>query len=371
MKSLKFILFFIILISVFQVSGQKSIKYSFFIAGHSSGKPGVNKNGLHPAFKNKFPYIKSREEIKFGVLLGDIVAQGGATPLDWDEVDSDIDSLGMPVYFSAGNHDMENRPLFESRYGPTYYSFTYNNDLFIVLDPNIDGWSIKGEQLDFLENVIDTSFLNVNNIFVMFHQLLWWSPDNIYANVHPNSFAGLEQPTNFWSDIMPMFSTLPNEVFMCAGDLGAQSWSDDFMYDNFTNISFIGTGMGEGEGDNFIIINVDNDKKISYDLICLNDSIMNCFGNLTDYRLSNGLSENDFTGIRVYPNPANSFFILAFLNDFTGKVQLLSPLGQIVFEEQVTNIRFKKINVLNSLTGIYIVNAENDKVVFTKKIVFR
>ena len=368
MKSFKWIIFLLLLIPFNILSGQNSsIKYSFFIAGHTSGTPGVNNIGLHPAFKDKFDYIQSRDEIKFGVLLGDIVVQGGATPEEWDEVDADIESLGLPVYFAAGNHDVENRPLFESRYGPTYYSFTFHNDLFIVLDPNIDGWSIKGEQLDFLESVIDSS-QNVNNIFVMFHQLLWCSSGDKYSNVTPNSYEGLIKPANFWNDIYPLFRSLPNEVFMCAGDMGATSWSDDFMYDKFANISFIGTGMGEGDGDNFIILNVNDDKTISYDLICLSNQKLNCFGDLTDYRISNGSYENEFTGISVYPNPATSFFNLDFLNEFTGKIQLINILGQIVSENQVTNIRFRKNIVSGSLRSLYIIKAENGKDVFTTKI---
>jgi hypothetical protein len=42
-----------------------------------------------------------------------------------------------------------------------------------------------------------------------------------------------------------MFNDLPNEVFMFCGDLGAVSSSSDVMYDNYDNISFIGSGMGD------------------------------------------------------------------------------------------------------------------------------
>ena len=69
---------------------------------------------------------------------------------DWDEIDAEIDTLDLPIYFTVGNHDMENCPLFESRCGIAYFDFIYNNDLFIVLDPDIDGWNITGSQLLFL-----------------------------------------------------------------------------------------------------------------------------------------------------------------------------------------------------------------------------
>ena len=95
-----------------------------------------------------FPWKTS----KFGFFTGDIVATGSDST-DWIEVDNDVDSLGIPVYYTVGNHDMEDIPLYENRYGITYYSFKYNEDLFIVLDPNLAGWGIKNEQKD-LSNIL-------------------------------------------------------------------------------------------------------------------------------------------------------------------------------------------------------------------------
>jgi len=95
------------------------LAYSFFIAGHSSGKFGENNVDLYPVFKEKFGYIQNREEMQFGFLLGDI-GSPHKTAQDWDEEDADNNSLGFPVFFAVGNHDMENRPLYENRYGISY-----------------------------------------------------------------------------------------------------------------------------------------------------------------------------------------------------------------------------------------------------------
>jgi len=64
------------------------------------------------------------EQIKFGVLTGDVVPH--PTPLDWDGIDNDIKLIGKTVYIAAGNHDLEDRLLFENRYGSTYYNFNFN-----------------------------------------------------------------------------------------------------------------------------------------------------------------------------------------------------------------------------------------------------
>lgn len=142
------------------------ISHSFFIAGHTYGSPGVDNEGLHPAFKNKFNLIQNDESVDFGILTGDIVITG--TEQNWNEVDVDLNELGLPVYFAAGNHDMTDRALFESRHGQTYYSFVHQSDLFIVLDPNIDEWNISGDQLQFLQGVLNDEVQNINNIFVFF-----------------------------------------------------------------------------------------------------------------------------------------------------------------------------------------------------------
>lgn len=343
-----------------------SLAYSFFIAGHTYGKAGVNNVGLHPAFKDKFGYIQSREEIAFGVLLGDIVSPDPVAQ-DWDEVDADIDTLGLPVYFAVGNHDMENRPLFESRYGDTYYSFIYQNDLFVILDPNLDGWSISGLQLEFLQNTIASNSISVDNIFVMFHQLLWWQSDNIYSAVRPNSFAGMSSPTNFWTDIEPLLNSLPNQVVCCAGDFGAAYWSDDFMYDTYDNISFVGTGMGEGIGDNFIVINVNTNKSVSYDLICLNNPELNCFGDLVDYKITS-IQENS-NPIAVYPNPSSGKFKLEFPQSFIETVQIIALDGQVIWESQVFKHSKLEVDLSHLPKGLYLLRTTGSKLSTTMKII--
>jgi len=198
--------------------------YSFFAAGHVSGKPGKNNPGIHPPFKQKFSYIQSRPEIILGFFTGDIVSTG-PTAQDWAEVDADIDTLGLPVYFAVGNHDMEDRPLYEGIYGDTYYSFLLEGDLFIVLDPNIDEWNISNAQLTFFENTLNDNADEVDNIFVFFHQLLWWESNNSYSNFYPNSFAGRADSINFWTEIEPLAHQLSNNVVFIAGDIGAAPWS--------------------------------------------------------------------------------------------------------------------------------------------------
>ncbi len=364
MKTLLNILGVLLLFNVFNINAQT--KYSFFIAGHTYGQPGVNNIGFHPPFKEKFEYIKNRSEIKFGVLTGDIA---GTHPdsNDWDEVDADISELGLPVYMAVGNHDMRERELYESRYGNTYFSFIFENDLFLILDPNLNGWSIKGDQLDFMYNTVNENASSVDNIFVFFHQLLWWENDGIYGHVDPNSNEGIERPINFYTELEPFFHNLNNEVVMCAGDLGAASWSGDFLYDNYDNISFVASGMGEGIGDNFIVINVDEEKEITYDLICLNDPITECMGELTDYEISaiDNLNPNETT--LIYPMPADKYIKFKHIVG-TVTVSLYNLNGVEVFQK--TCKADETIDISSVKPGFYACKISgNDDYYLTKLII--
>jgi hypothetical protein len=287
------VLLFIISISLVSVAGcqrdeedpgsRPSIRYSFFVAGHTYGKPGVDNIGFHPPFRQKFDFIKNDSSIKFGVLTGDIVSSGTAT--NWDEIDRDIEALGIEVHFTVGNHDMSDRQLYENRYGRTYYSFIHARDLFIVLDPNIDGWNISHEQLQFLKDELQQKSERADHVFVLFHQVMWWAPDNIFKNVNINSLDGRADTINYWDEVEPLFHSLPLPVYLFAGDVGAFATGDEFMYYHYDNITLIASGMGGEVRDNFVVVDVYNDRTVHFRLIALNGDDINALGKLEDYRL--------------------------------------------------------------------------------------
>jgi len=259
------------------------LEYSFFVAGHTYGGAGIDNVGLHPPMEAKFGFIKSDSLMEFGVLTGDIVISGSTQ--NWDDVDASLALLEMPVYFAAGNHDLTDRPLYESRYGLTYYTFEKHGDLFIVLDPSLDNWNISGDQLTFIQNTLNEKAPSAKNIYVFFHQLLWWSPDNIYKNVQANSVADRDPNMNFWTEVEPLFNALPNNVIMFAGDVGKSTTVTPFMYHHYDNITFIASGMGNGVTDNFVIVDVWSDKSVTYRLISLNTAEIDALGKLVDYVL--------------------------------------------------------------------------------------
>lgn len=364
---------FFSLLSIPAKTQNDPVPYSFFVAGHTYGAPGVDNIGFHPPFKAKFSYIQSRPEIEFGVLTGDIVSSN-PTAVDWDEIDADIDTLGLPTYFAVGNHDMENRPLFESRYGNTYYSFVHQNDLFIVLDPNIDEWNISGAQLQFLQDVVQNRASAADNIYVFFHQILWKEADNPFNYIHWNSSVGRGESVNFWSEVEPIFRSLSNDVIMFAGDLGAP-WTTDVTYDSYDNITLIATGMGDPDGENFVVVNVEANKSVNYDLICLSSADMNCLGKLTDYLrvtevpIANDTIDIESPSVSLYPNPAINQVTIS--QNLIGKatIQLFNTIGRLVLEERLEKEDHNTIDIDQFSSGIYFARVFNSKHDSTTKLV--
>ncbi len=330
-------------------SSKISDYYSFFVAGHTYAWKGLNKG-----FVEKFEYIKSRPEIQFGVFTGDMVASNPKAS-NWDLVDRDVKKLGLPVFFSVGNHDVENSLLFDERYGDTYYSFFFERDLFIVLDPNIDHWNISDEQLEFLVTVLRNYASKSRHIFVFFHQLIWWEPDTKYAQIIPNSMAGRADSVNFWTEIAPLFHDLSNRVYMFAGDVGAGEWSSDFMFDEYENITLTASGMGESVGDNFLIINVDSSENVGFELICLNNQVLDCFGEIENYNLS-ALSDQVEQSEKVIRDPSDS--ISSGEKMKSSWITVYGLAGEKLEYGSVKGDLASLISILESGTYIYIMEDE-------------
>ena len=276
-------LLYIIIIAMLALScNNNDTPYAFFIAGHSYGKPLADNPGLHPPFINIFDYLNDDEEIEFGILTGDIVRL--STPASWDTVDAQLLQLDKKVYFCPGNHDTYNRELYQSRYGDPYYSFSFMNDLFIILDGNLDRWNISGEQLNFLQNTLKEVDATTGNVFVFVHQLIWWNEHNIFSRVDLNWPPYTPDSTNYWSDIEPLLQNLPADVYLIAGDLGANNIASPVMYYPDRNITYIASGMGSITSDNIIIARVKANKKVTFELISLGDD-KSKLGKLEDYIL--------------------------------------------------------------------------------------
>ncbi|WP_298893583.1 metallophosphoesterase [uncultured Psychroserpens sp.] len=276
----------LLIFSLISCKASKNESYSFFIAGHAYGNPldKADKKGLYDLFKDKIPYVNEQKNMKFGVLLGDVVRQGSF----WPEAQKDISNFEMPIYIARGNHD---GPLeqFEQKFGKSYRSFVQNKSLFIILDPNIDEWNISGEQLTFLKNAIKTNEKTVQKIFIFTHQMIWWHKRK-YPEPFPNSLFNKSPEINYWSEIEPLLKELNKPVYLFAGDVGSFSKEHrkkdhiiEYDYYKDKNLTYVSTGMGGGVRDNFVIVDVTKEGNVSFRLIHLNGNDINGLGKLQDY----------------------------------------------------------------------------------------
>jgi len=263
-------------------SRDKEASFSFFVAGHTYGAPSGINPGLHPPFIDMFPYLNDVKEIDLGVLTGDIVRK--STDEAWDTVGQQLKQLNKKVYLCPGNHDIHPREIFESRFGNTYYSFTHKDNLFIVLDGNLDRWNITGDQLSFLVNTLGSADETISNVFIFIHQLVWWDKDNIFSKVNLNWPPYTPDSTNYWSQVEPLLQDYRRPVFLFAGDLGANDQASPLMYYPDRNITYAASGMGNGKNDNFLIVHVKDDKSVDISLAAIGAD-MNRMGRIEDYQL--------------------------------------------------------------------------------------
>ena len=283
---------FIVLLFTFLILGcstnKKTIKHSFFVAGHTYGNPRaeVHTKGLYSFFMDKVPFINEQHNMDFGFLLGDIVWMPNA----WPEAERDISKFKMPIHVVKGNHDGK-LDFFINKFGETYKKFMHKGNLYVILDSTMDKWNISGDQLVFLINALRVDGRKANNIFILAHHLLWYSKDE-FPNPIPNSSAGKASKTNFWSKIEPLLKNQKKPIYLFAGDMGAfpkkfrkQKNTIEYFYYNYENITFVGTGVGGGVRDNFVIVDILKDQTIKFRLIHLNGNDINGIGKLEDFQL--------------------------------------------------------------------------------------
>ena len=255
------------------LSTQTFSKYSFFVAGHSYGSHSGLNIGLHPPFLKKLSSL-SDSSINFLFLTGDIVNK--STNESWMQVANELDDIAIETFYVMGNHD-ENKigyDIFNTKHGGTYYSFKYQNELYVVLNSTLQQRSISKDQIEFLTEILDSIDTKIKNVFVFFHEILWNSHEK-YKDVMSNSRSRYNQIvtySNYWNYVHPLLKATGKSVYVIAGDVAGNTDAIPAFYDTWDNVTLIASGMGEVEEENFLKVNVDTDT-VKFELIGLNDKI--------------------------------------------------------------------------------------------------
>jgi hypothetical protein len=274
------------------IDNEKLLLTKFYLAGHVYGAPSEKNNGLHKPFVDFMTKNDSINKFDFGMLLGDLTYIPNKET--YTEIETFIKNTGVKHYAAIGNHDETlSAKYFKKLFGQkTFYSFSKNDSLFIVLDPGKD-WAIGYDQILFLKETLKKSNM-YQNIFVFTHQLFWVEKDNIFSVIKPNSFAGKENHSNFWTEVVPLLENYNGQVYFCAGDVGAFDNNSSIVYEKIDNYHFIATGMGGGNDDNIIITSIYENGEVEFDIVTLNGNNINRLGKLEDYKKSEVKSIDEF-----------------------------------------------------------------------------
>ncbi len=110
----------------------------------------------------------------FFVVNGDMVCRDTEREYRFYIEELEEERKGLPVFHTVGNHDIEaflhldlGRKRFRKFFGTTYYWFSLQNSLFIVLD-NADE-RIDYEQFRWLKNILETKRDSFTHTFVFMH----------------------------------------------------------------------------------------------------------------------------------------------------------------------------------------------------------
>lgn len=126
-------------------------------------------------FKRALTYLNETEDVAFTCIAGDLTSSGSNSDLAQYKTYVDTYSADTPVYAVSGNHenyrgtDLPN--VIEQYTGhPLYYSFTHNNDVFIMLGIKGDssGNLFTAEELQWLYETLEA---NRNKRCFVFHHV--------------------------------------------------------------------------------------------------------------------------------------------------------------------------------------------------------
>jgi hypothetical protein len=151
------------------ISTEEKPDYSFIVMGDNRDGDEVFQRILE---------LASLDEPLFMVNTGDIVPRGR-----WNEYvnfERMVSILKVPLFISIGNHETyyfnpllshSGYAFFQQIYGPTYYSFNYGRDHFIILDSAFGG--INSKAYDWLQEDLRQS-KDSRSIFVFLHYPPFW-----------------------------------------------------------------------------------------------------------------------------------------------------------------------------------------------------
>ncbi|MDE4907725.1 metallophosphoesterase [Methanogenium marinum] len=294
---------------------EKTNGYSFLVIGHAYGAPYSPSVYPSSSLLAKIDLI-NQNNASFIVLTGDNFRNADNTNIE-NFIGSFSSKINIPIFNSAGNHDLTNRSLYEKYFGITYYRFCYGSDYYIILDSEKNHGEIIGDQLEFLRNSLNeiSGSDNVNNVFIFSHKLIWTVKNPEFQIVYNNlnSQGGYANSDNFISCLKPELVNISEnkQIYLISGDIGRKQ-SYPIFYHKDDNITYIATGLGDTINDAILKFTVLQDGKVNVQPISLT---------------GNDLSNIDTFGIEFWEN-----HFLDISNTETISARILRIINNLYFK---------------------------------------
>jgi hypothetical protein len=168
-----------------------SVEFQFAIVSDRAANP---REGVFKAALEKLQFLRP----KFVLSVGDFIHGYGEgfKPLTdesivrakRENVDTALESLSMPFYRVAGNHDFNNdvsAKIWKELYGPHYYAFEFKGVLFLCLNSQ-DGANYKAgigeDQIAWVKETL-AKHAKARWTCLFFHQPLWLEDEKRLAQV--------------------------------------------------------------------------------------------------------------------------------------------------------------------------------------------
>ena len=190
--------------------------FQFAIVSDRTGGP---REGVFPRAVDKLNELRP----EFVITVGDLI-QGGAGNRDvqklkgqWKEFNSFIEGFDMPFFYLPGNHDLGNEvadQIWDEMFGVRYYSFVYEDVLFLCLNtqggPGSKPALLQDEQIEWALKELEKQ-AEVRWTLVFMHQPLRLMEEGIL--IHREGKKELRKTKTGWPKVAKALKGRKHTVF--------------------------------------------------------------------------------------------------------------------------------------------------------------
>lgn len=241
--------------------------YSFVVGGHFYGNSAANSGYPASSLLGGLDRIKDFDPDMLFVT-GDLFLNVKHDSANYRR--ALFDRLPSPIYNAVGNHDLDGD--FYENFEPTFQYFFIGNDLFVVLNTELDNGSIEGEQYEMLSRaLIEAEERDAHNIFIFSHRPIWAIGHEDIDGLLKNNTRSLTG-NNFNDDVLPLLIETQEsaKVYWFSGSMGGQAPAS-FLYHEEDKIHLIITAIRDTRRDAVLGVTV-NSGKAQFSIIPLGQS---------------------------------------------------------------------------------------------------